>query len=130
MKLKYSKNLEWLLPYLEVGLGMIPEGKKVTRLQTWQLKQRAGKGVQAAIFTNDYKTYRIYLHSMYHPRGEAKAQRFSKIDILGLLAHELAHTLDLMHSPEHKMLEGKILRTFMIKLKKEGYENEETELAS
>jgi hypothetical protein len=130
MKIKCAKAFEWLSPYINEGMALVPEGKKLSKVMAWKLNGRAGKGCQACIYTNDHKTYRIYIHTMYHPRYAKEPMPYSKIDILGLLAHEMAHMLDMYHSPEHKILETQLLKMFMRKLKKEGYVNEEEELAS
>jgi hypothetical protein len=123
-----SRHFEWMRPYLEEGIKLIPKGKKITRLHAWKFGGRCGKGEKAAIFTNDEKSYRIYIHHTYQARG-CEPMPFSKIDLLDILAHELAHTAEIdAHTPDHKRLESKITQKFMGMLKKDGYVSEEAEL--
>lgn len=124
---RVSPRLKWLEPYLELGLTMLPDGKRITRIGAWSItNKRVGKGVQAAIFSYDDKNYTIWMHTHRHPRGEPIGP-LSKIDLLSNLAHELAHTISWEHTPEHKDLEAMISRAFMLMLKREGYESEERE---
>jgi hypothetical protein len=129
MKFYCSQVFDWLLPYLEIGLSMTPRGKTVTRIQEWKLHGRQGKKYRACVYTNNQRAYRIYIHTKYKPKGESKQYPYSKIDILELLAHEMAHMKDMHHTPDHKILEGKILKAFLLRLKGEGYISEEVELA-
>lgn len=128
--LEVAKEFTWLVSYIEEGMTYVPAKKKLSKVRAWKLKSRYGKGCQACIYTSDHKTYRIYIHTMYHPRCDKQPSPYSKIDTLSLLAHEMAHMLDMYHSPEHKILETRLLKLFMTKLKKEGYVSEEVELAS
>lgn len=129
MKVRCSEGFQWLLPYLELGLSMTPTGKTVTRLTKLKFKGRIGKKEKAFITTNNHRSYRIYIHTFYQPKGEPNAMPFSSIDILELLSHELAHMIDMDHTPDHKILEAKITKAFMLKLKKGGYVSEEYELS-
>jgi hypothetical protein len=52
---------------------------------------------------------------------------YSKIDMLTHLAHELAHVIDFVHTPEHKEIEAELTGMFMRMLGKEGYISEEDE---
>jgi hypothetical protein len=120
--------LKWLEPYLELGVTMLPHGKKVVRVGAWTItNKRVGKNCQAAIYSYDDKKYKIWMHTHRHPRGEPVGP-LSKIDILSNLAHELAHTISWTHTPQHKELESQISRAFMIMLKHDGYISEEEEL--
>jgi hypothetical protein len=117
---KISPKLCWLTPYLSLAMPHIPKNKCITRISLWSAKnKRVGTKEKAAIYTNNLRSYRIYISDMYVN---------SSIDTLTLLAHELAHTLDMMHSPEHKLLESKLLTMFMKHLQSTGYVNEELEL--
>jgi hypothetical protein len=129
MNIHCSKEFDWLLPYLELGLSLTPIGKTVTRLTKLKFKGRVGRKEKAFVTTNNYRSYRIYIHTMYQPKGEAKALPFSSIDILELLSHELAHMIDMEHTPDHKILEARITKAFMLMLKKGGYVSEEYELS-
>lgn len=129
MKTIISRKLKWMKPYLELGMGFIPEGKKVTRITAWTFGGRYGKKEIAAILTNDEKFYRIYLHTQYHPRTSKAVLNYSKIDLLQHLAHEMAHMIEIeAHTPDHSKLEARIHAAFMSELKREGYISEEDEL--
>ena len=128
--MRISPKLKWLIPYLELSASMLPHGKKIVRVGAWsRTNKRMGRDVQAQIITDDWISYRIWTHTERHPRGQP-IQPYSKIDILALIAHELAHTLDMDHSPQHKILESNILNMFMKKLESEGYKSEEDELGT
>lgn len=60
-----------------------------------------------------------------------KKKPFSTMDLLITLAHELSHVAtDFDHTPNHKIIECKILIIFMKKLLKDGYISEEIELGT
>jgi hypothetical protein len=125
-----NKKLAWMVPYVERGLLLIPDGKSVTRLGAWTRGGRYGKQETAALITNNNRHYRIYIHThaYTHPRGVTP---HSKIEMLELLAHEMAHMIDDHfdeHTPEHRRLEAKLTSLFMTMLKKSGYHSEEREL--
>lgn len=107
-------------PYLEISLKHLPEGTCIERVGAWGIGTTRGKDCLAAIYqarTGD--PYRIWIHLSYN---------HSRIDLLALLAHELAHTISWEHTPEHKALEAKLTRIFMKQLRKDGYISEEHEL--
>ena len=118
---RISPKLLWMRPYLETSLKHLPPGTVIERLGAWSPASTRGRDCEAAIFqTRKGAPYRIWIHTGYV---------HSKIDLLALLAHELAHTISWEHTPEHKALEAKLTRIFMQQLKKEGYHSEEQELA-
>lgn len=125
MKTRLSPKLDWLGPYLELGMTYISdEGKLVERVGSWSLGKGRGKRCAAAIFqTKEGDPYRIWIHTHFEP-----GVPHSKIDILKLLAHELAHMEDWKHTPKHELICSRITGAFMRMLKQEGYESEEAEL--
>lgn len=123
-----NKKLMWMVPYVERALLIIPDGKSVTRLGAFTQGGRYGKGAAASIHTHNHRHYRIYLHTHMHPRYSTDPMPYSKIDLLHNLAHELAHMLDMDHTPAHKKLEARLVTMFMTMLKKSGYHSEEKEL--
>lgn len=125
---KISKSLEWMREYLDVAIPYLPVGVSISKLAAWsKVGGRYGKGCQACIITNDNETFRIYLHLSRHPRGEKFPTPYTRLELLELLAHELAHTLSWDHTPEHKELESKLSLVFMNRLKQEGYVSSEEE---
>lgn len=124
---KLPKKLLWIRPYLELSRPLLPSRKRLSRVGLWTIHKRYGKGVQAAIYSSDQREYRVYLHTLYHPRGEKTPLPLSKIDMIKNLAHELAHMADMEHSPQHTKLEARLLLAFMERLRFEGYISEEEE---
>lgn len=126
-----SKELEWMRPYIDEALKILPKGVTVTRLATWKINGRYGKDLFAAIITNDMKTFRIYLHTHCHPRHLKTPRKFTKNELIKTLAHELAHVPDMAHHhPAHTKIEGKLYVKFSELLKASGYISEEHEEAS
>jgi hypothetical protein len=125
MKTRLSPKLEWLGPYLELGMTYISDERKfVARVGSWNLGKSRGKQCAAALFQDRVGDhYRIWIHTHFEP-----GVPHSKIDILKLLAHELAHMEDWKHTPKHELLCSRITVAFMRMLKQEGYESEEAEL--
>lgn len=124
---RISPRLKWLAPYLAIGLGFISKRHKIDRIGAWSRDGSRGRNEHAAIFQNgEGEGHRIWIHTHFYDCDTLRP--FSKIDILQLLAHELAHTEDWNHTPRHKKLEAKITRSFMTMLEAEGYESEEREM--
>lgn len=110
-------------PYLEMAHKYLPPDTEIERLGAWSYGTSRGLNCHASIFQNRAgDPFRIWLHTDYD------AGRFSKIDLLANLAHELAHTVSWKHTPEHKRLEAKLSGIFMTQLRKDGYTSEEAEL--
>jgi hypothetical protein len=129
--MKVSPEFLWLVPYVELALPHLPKGKKVTRLGAWRFGGRCGKKEQAAIFTDDFRSFRIYLHTHTHPRALPEPRPYSRIEVLENLAHELAHLINMNeHTPAHRKLEAKLTMIFMHRLEKDGYISEEREEAN
>jgi hypothetical protein len=128
MEIRISPKLEWMRPYLELGLTFVSKGHIVERLGAWTIGKSRGRGEFAALFQDRIGApHRIWMHTHYED-SEGKHVPFSKIDLLTHLAHELAHTEDWKHTPKHSALEAKIKIAFMKMLNREGYISEETEL--
>jgi hypothetical protein len=126
--IKICQELEWLRPYALLGMMLVPRKHKLARIGKWTLGKSRGKDEFAALIQRKKGgPHRIWLHTHYYSGEEEK--RFSKIDILNHLAHEIAHMEDWKHTPRHKRLEAKIVRAFMKRLEADGYISEEMELA-
>ena len=127
--MRISPKLLWMQGYIKLGLTYLPDEVVISRVSAWGVKSGRGVGVHACIYQDkNGHPYRIWMHTHYYLGEEVRP--FSKIDLLGLLAHELAHTVEWKHTPKHKQIESKILSAFMRKLKREGYVSEEEELTS
>lgn len=124
MARRISPKLEWLRPYLFIGLLYLPKKHKIVRIGSWSVGSSRGKNVAGAIFQDRLGDgHRIWLHTHLN-----KNTPYSKIEILNTLAHEMAHTVDWKHTPKHKKLESRITNAFMNYLQKEGYVSEEEEM--
>lgn len=114
---------------MELVRPHLPRGTKLERIGAWSFhNKKVGRNVFASLF-QDRKgaPYRIWIHTQYtDDTNEIKT--YSQIDILRLLAHELAHIGDWNHTPRHAKKEAKYLSLFMTKLNNTGYISEEHEL--
>lgn len=120
---KFSPCFEWLAPYVELGMKYVNSTHKLSRVSAWTYGKSRGKNEAAAIYqTRKGEPHRIYIHTQFDAN-----RPHSKIDILSLLAHEIAHMEDWKHTTKHKRLEAKILRAFMKLLESQGYVSEEEE---
>ena len=114
MKFTVAKELMWMLPYIKESYKFLPQGTQITRLGSWKNNNRYGKDVEASIFTNDDKNFRVYLHiyNSYNPSKEVK--KFTKSMLLKTLAHELAHVIEMgEHTPQFRKLEKRLVRRFL-----------------
>ena len=129
-KTRFPTKLEWLRPYLELGLSFISDGKCVERVGLWTLGKSRGLNCHASLFQDKIgDNFRIWLHDMYYGGEDGLTPvPFSRIDILKNFAHEIAHLEDWNHTPKHEALCSKITIAFMSRLKSEGYISEELEL--
>jgi hypothetical protein len=96
--MQIQKKLYWLKEYIELVRQIIPEVDRITLVREIKSKKKKEK------------------------------HEYSKIDLLGHLAHEMAHLKYWTHTPEHKMLECKLTVIFMRHLLKSGYVSEEEEI--
>jgi hypothetical protein len=126
MRTRICQRFEWMRPYLNIGTKFI-RPHKIARIGAWSPGGRYGSKEFAAIFQDaDGKPHRIWINTHYD--GDSGVTPFSRIDLLKLLAHELAHTMDWKHTPFHEDLSAKITRAFMAQLRRDGYISEEEEM--
>ena len=134
--MKIAKKLEWLLPYIERAKKDHPKIakrlKKVYYIKTDTKNRHSYFGI---CIHNENGSIHIGLRDRYqafrfHDDGHISVsiKPMSKIDMIELLAHELAHVYYIPHSPKHKKLECRIKTKFCTMLEKEGYISEEEEL--
>lgn len=125
---KICQKLEWVRPYLEAGLEVISKNHKIDRVGAWTLGKSRGIGEHAALIQRKKgEGYRVWIHTHFYDQNDKKLP-FSKIDILKMLAHELAHCDEWRHTPRHSILEAEITQRMMDLLKLDGYISEEEEL--
>jgi len=141
MKLKIAPELEWFRPYLKRVKNIAPVHKleKIIALKadTKKLQHIDGQLVTET-WEEDGYTYRkkrIYM-SIYVTYSKTLSLKplkrtikpFSKIDLLELFAHELAHLEHDYHTVAHKKLENRLCSMFMTILNASGYVSEEHEM--
>jgi hypothetical protein len=137
--MEISKNLDWITDYLDsvshlVNFGLIDEIRGIRSFPLSRIQPAEG-----LTYFLPNKRFEVVIYLQYQKKVkpfekkfcEIEKAPFSSLDILQILAHELAHTCTTFdHTPEHKMMECKIMVIFMKKLIKNGYVSEELELAS
>lgn len=138
MKYKVDEQLSWLKPYLRIASKQI-NLSRLSIVKTTLFDESTVNRQTFAFCTFDGKNYEISIDRFYqthiHKKGR-KCKRIlkehSKLEVLELLAHELAHIGNAkefeLHSPRHKAIECKLMVKFMAQLQSEGYKNEEIEL--
>jgi hypothetical protein len=132
---KISKSLEWLRPYLDDVKKILPEVRLVTHVVAMRPKAN-NKDIQrihAIISQNKDKTFKLSLmvsrkSILKLDPTEFKMLKYTKIEMLEYLAHELAHTRSWEHTPDRKILECRLAILFMRRLSRSGYISEEIEL--
>ena len=130
--IKVSKEIRWIIPYINLVEGILPQIKKLDSVRTMRtsyVKRDRCYG-ETNFFVDGTFTIKVrtkFQKIDFYPLS-VTILPFSKLDILFTLAHELAHLKHYEHTPEHKLLECQILSVFMYKLKSMGYKSEEEEL--
>jgi hypothetical protein len=122
-----TKQLEWMRDYIDDVTYLVPRVKYVKRLSSKRGSLDRKQHVQAVIHYVDKKHYRISLYVTYKPRTQDKIKKYTTIELLHNLAHELAHLETFEHTPSRMRLECEIMKVFMARLQREGYVSEEHE---
>jgi len=138
MSVKISPELKWVIPYLKRASKIVPveQLEKIIAVKP-RLEQiqhcHAQLVTETNTHTNQVKRRYISLNLYYVKSHQLKPLKrkkvpFSKIDLLETLAHELAHLIDVKHTPKHKKLENRLCSIFMTMLEQTGYVSEEYEM--
>lgn len=138
MNIKISPELEWVEPYLKRASKIVPveQLEKIIAVKPrLDQIQHCHAQLVTETDTNTNAVKRRYISmNLYYVKShkleplQRKKVPFSKIDLLETLSHELAHLVEIKHTPEHKKLESKICTIFMTMLKRTGYVSEEHEM--
>lgn len=133
--IKYSKELEWLEPYVEQARTFIPNMDRLQAIQKIPLKKDKKHRVYGTCTQDENSYYIIRLYLEYNHTASFKPlkfqrKKFSRMDILLTLAHELTHMVFWDHCPRRQILESQIAIMFMARLHFDGYISEEHELSS
>lgn len=129
-----AKELEWVREYVQAVQHLLPELKRLKRISAKKAHKDYVQRVHATCweYYADHKSYKINLYvskssvSSLRPL-KIKLSRYSTMELLMNLAHELAHLRHWEHTPDHKSLECSIALVFMNMLKNDGYVSEEAE---
>ena len=137
----FAKDIEWLRPYFYLAKNILPNVGKITHIRkTFPKKHQITRQYGCLTKDLDTRKYSMTIYVRYRRVKTLKAHRkgiylatcqlkqFSKIDIIQTFAHELAHVIDLDHTPRHGMMEAKLYLLFLAKLSETGYVSEEVEL--
>jgi hypothetical protein len=137
-RMRISKSLKWMIPYIEDARPILPELALLTHLISRVPKVNKKEVQRISGICNQYEkkdkslSYRIILMTKYqniqkYRPLKIKLSDYSKLDMLHLLAHELSHMRDMTHTPSRMVLECRLMLKFMKRLESEGYISEEHE---
>lgn len=126
--MKIVKELEWVRDYISEIAYMVPNLSKLKKISSMKANKNRWQHFHGLITYTNKKNYRITLYTTYHDMIVDKIKKYSTIDILTFLAHEIAHMSHWDHTTSHKLMENKIAKVFMNKLSRDGYISEEYEL--
>lgn len=110
--MKISKDLEWLIPFVDEVSHLVP----LYRLQSIKgYKQQWNKGVASygGTHTADGESFVITLHTHAYVKSKKRHEPEAKGLIIDTLAHELAHLVHWEHSWEHFNLQVRILHAWV-----------------
>lgn len=116
--MKTQTKTKWLEEYVNVCRDLIPT-KRITAIYGYKVAAHKF----AATYGSCVRRGNRYTINMRLYRYDKKAKEHIPMYLGNLLenfAHELAHTREFEHSPEHVELTGKILSRFARVLKKRG----------
>lgn len=104
--MRLSPKLRWLEPYARLGLTFVSPDKELERIGALTYGTNWGSNEHAFLIQRAIgEPYRIWMHTHY---GKGKNDAFSRLELLEILAHEIAHMHDWDHSPLHGQLSGRI----------------------
>lgn len=121
------KELEWMRDYIESVAHHLPKLKQLKKVSSKKGNKERWQHCHGLITYFDKKSFRITLYTTYHSMISDKIKRYTTIDLLQYLAHELAHLEHWDHTPQHKQLECIIMGIFMTRLNQDRYISEEDE---
>jgi hypothetical protein len=126
-----NKKAEWLIPFVVCASSIIPKLKKLESLKLKKPTCGSYKPCHGSTEHDEWNdSYSILIHShrtilkRKNPY-ELRYEYYSVIETLECLAHELGHLGHWDHTPEHKILESRIMMFFMTELLGQGYSSDE-----
>jgi len=117
-KIKYTKNVLWLKPFVECSSKLIPLNK-ITNIRGYKVRKGCEElAYGSTIYKKGKYSINIKTHNLV---GYSKYSGSSISIILDTLAHELAHVkTGFEHTPEHYELTARIALKFSQILYKNG----------
>jgi len=117
---------EELAPFLKAALPILPKSKRRITIKAYWLSPSRWPTTDASITTYDFKKFRINILTHAHRLAPAGYKTFKTVgrrhitreNMLLCLAHEIAHTVEWEHTPEHFALMAKIMARFTKVLKR------------
>lgn len=130
--MEIDKDLLWLQPYLKKAIKIEPKTAFLRKIKSIKRRGHGRDRTYGEIVFDSNKNITIKLRTDYqyihfNPL-KVKIEKLSKIDVIHLLAHEIAHLRYFNHCTNHKILECKLMIEFMKILQKEGYTSDEEEM--
>lgn len=133
--IRYSKDLKWVEPYVQMAKMYLPKFSKLKAIQKLPLNPKKRATIHGVCHQGEDGLYKILIYTEYNsitkyrPELVLKRKRYSKLDILCTLAHELSHMEYWDHCPKRQILESQLTILFMSKIHFDGYISEEYELS-
>ena len=112
MKIKLNKDVKWLEPYLKAADSFVPI-RRISSVIGYQVpfyKTERQYGSITVHYDKNQININLLIKTQDLNQGIHKNARMA--NVLDSLAHELAHLLEWEHTPEHLMLQAKLLMCF------------------
>lgn len=116
--MRIHKNVSFILPYLKSARKLVPL-ERLDTIKGYKVDLYKSERSYGSIVTNGSRA-NINLLITNNYVLENKQRPIFLMVILDSLAHELAHLVHWKHTPDHMMLQVKILRNFVRVMKKNG----------
>lgn len=119
-KIKFTKNVAWLKPFVHAARRKVPL-KTIKSIRGYQVpkgKHETTYGSTTYFKKEGWKKAHICL--LIRDRRTGKLEPSRAETILLTLIHELAHVVHWEHTPEHFKLQGELVILFYDLLKKSG----------
>lgn len=131
---RISDNLFWTVPFMEIAARHVKGWGKLRCVKSRRpaLGKRTGCYAVTTHYPGGYYGVMLNTH-IVRPEINHKTQkvrcwkrhRFTPLEFLVTLAHELAHIDHWEHTPDHKALESLLMAKFTKRLKNIGYTSDE-----
>lgn len=117
MNTKFTKNVEWLKPFVK-QIGYLAPLSKLQYIRGYKVRKGLNELAWASITKYSANRYTISLRVESLVKNGRKHKPSTIETTLLSLAHELAHLKHWEHTPEHFKLQARIISRFSLLLKK------------